>query len=207
MFPDEIPETLDLSRELFVSLGAPGLFAVAFLEFFLFPVPPDFVLIPLALANPEFAVGYAAVATAGSVLAGLLGFYVGRKGGRPALESRFSGERVARAEQYFDRYGLATLGIGAFAPIPEGYELLSVAAGVLGVDARTYLLASLLGRGGKYLLEALLVLALGDAVRSMGEVDLYGVIGVVALVVVVAYLFRRRWLPDGWPSRAGRHQR
>lgn len=198
MRPADLLGSLDLSRELFVSLGAPGLFAVAFLEFFLFPIPPDFVLIPLALANPEFAVGYAAIATAGSVFAGLLGFYVGRKGGRPALESRFAGERVARAERYFDRYGLATLGVGAFAPIPEGYELLSVASGVLGLDARTYLLASLLGRGGKYLLEAGLVLVLGDVVRSMGEVDLYLITGVVALVVVVTYLLRRRWLPDGW---------
>jgi undecaprenyl-diphosphatase len=198
MRPADLLGSLDLSRELFVSLGAPGLFAVAFLEFFLFPIPPDFVLIPLALANPEFAVGYAAVATAGSVFAGLLGFYVGRKGGRPALESRFAGERVARAERYFDRYGLATLGVGAFAPIPEGYELLSVASGVFGLDTRMYLLASLLGRGGKYLLEAVLVLVLGDAVRSMGEVDLYLITGVVALVVVVTYLLRRRWLADGW---------
>lgn len=200
MRPADLLESVELSRELFVSLGAPGLFAVAFLEFFLFPIPPDFVLIPLALANPEFAIGYAAVATAGSVFAGLLGYYVGRKGGRPALESRFSGERVARAERFFDRYGLATLGVGAFAPIPEGYELLSIASGVLGLDARTYLLASLLGRGGKYLLEAVLVLALGDAVRSMGEPELYGVIGVVALVVVAAYLLRRRWVPDRWRS-------
>jgi hypothetical protein len=61
-----------------------------------------------------------------------------------------------------------------------------------------YLLASLLGRGGKYLLEAVLVLVLGDAVRSMGEVDLYLITGVVALVVVVTYLLRRRWLADGW---------
>lgn len=200
MRPADLLGSVDLSRELFISLGAPGLFAVAFLEFFLFPIPPDFVLIPLALANPEFAIGYAAVATAGSVSAGLLGYYVGRKGGRPALESRFAGERVARAERYFDRYGLATLGVGAFAPIPEGYELLSIASGVLGLDVRTYLLASLLGRGGKYLLEAVLVLALGDAVRSMGEVDLYALTGVVALVAVVAYLLRRRWLPDRWRS-------
>ena len=200
MLPEDFLGSVDLSRELFVSLGAPGLFAVAFLEFFLLPVPPDFVLIPLALANPEFAIGYAAVATAGSVLAGMLSYYIGRKGGRPAVESRFSGERVARAERYFDRYGLVTLGIGAFAPIPEGFELLSVASGALGLDARTYILASLVGRGGKYLLEALLVIFLGDAIRSMGEVDLYLITGIVALVIVSAYLLRRRWLPEQWRS-------
>ena len=198
MPPVKFLDSVELSRELFISLGVPGLFAVAFLEFFLFPIPPDLVLIPLALAHPALALLYAAVATAGSVLAGIVGYYLGRKGGRPVLESRFSGERVERAEAYFERSGFATIAIGAFAPIPEGYELLSVASGVLGLDSRTYLLASLLGRGGKYFLEAALVLALGDAVRSLGEVDLYLVLGVVAVIVITAYFLRRRWMPSRW---------
>ena len=158
-------ESVDLSLAFFLSLGAPGLFAVAFLEFFLLPVPPDLVLVPLSVARPEFAFLYAAVATAGSVGAGLVGYGIGRKGGRPALDSRFAGDRVVRAEEYFDRHGLAALSVGAFAPIPEGYELLSVASGVLGLDLRSYVLASLVGRGRKYFLEAALVLAIGEAAR------------------------------------------
>ena len=191
-------DSLEFTRELFVSLGAPGLFAVAFLEFFLFPVPPDLVLVPLAVANPSFAMGFAAVATAGSVLAGVVGFAIGRRGGRPALESRFAGPRVERAEAYFERYGLVTVAIGAFAPIPEGFEILSLASGALGLDRRSYLAAALLGRGGRYALEATIVLVLGDAARSLGEVDLYAVSGAVALAVVAAYLLRGYWLPDGW---------
>ena len=198
----EILDSVAFSRELFVSLGAPGLFAVAFLEFFLFPVPPDLVLLPLALADPALAFVYAAVATAGSVAAGVVGFALGRTGGRPVLESRFSGDRVRRVEAYFDRSGFAAVAFGAFAPIPEGYELLSVASGVLGVDARTYVAASLLGRGGRYFVEAALVLALGDAVRSLGEGDLYLVLAAVAAVALVAYLLRRRWPPAAWRNTA-----
>ena len=198
----DILDSVELSRELFVSLGAPGLFAVAFLEFFFFPVPPDLVLLPLALADPALAFVYAAVATAGSVAAGVVGFTLGRGGGRPVLESRFSADRVRRVEAHFDRSGFAVITIGAFAPIPEGYELLSVASGVLGVDTRTYVVASLLGRGGKYFLEAALVLALGDAADSLGESDLYLALGVVAALVAVAYLIRRRWLPSGWRTIA-----
>lgn len=186
---------IDVSRELFISLGAPGLFAVAFLEFFLLPVPPDMVLIPLALATPEFALVYAAIATAGSVLAGTAGYTIGRRGGRPVLESRFSDERIRQGERYFERYGLATVGIGAFAPIPEGYELLSITAGVVKLDVRLYLLASLAGRGGRYVLEAVLVLALGDAVAGLDEPGLYAVIGAVALVVLAGYLLRHWWSP------------
>lgn len=185
-------ESVEFSRDLFISLGAPGLFAVAFLEFFLLPVPPDLVLIPLSVARPELAFVYATIATAGSVSAGLVGYSIGRKGGRRALESRFAGERADRAEAYFDQYGLATLGIGAFAPIPEGYEILSIAAGALGMNLRSYLAASLAGRGGRYFLEAVLVLALGEAVRSWGEVELYGALAVAAIFVAIVYLFRRQ---------------
>ena len=197
MLIQRLPEAIELSREFFLSLGAVGLFTVAFLEFFLLPVPPDLVLIPLAVARPEFAFLYALIATVGSVTAGLLGYIIGRKGGRPAVESRFTGERVERAESYFDQYGLATLGIGAFAPIPEGYELLSVASGALGLDLRSYLLASLAGRGGRYFFEAALVLVLGEAARSLTEPQLYSIIGLVSLVVLAAYLFRHYWLPEG----------
>lgn len=192
----EFLDSVELSQDFFVSLGAPGLFVVAFLEFFLLPIPPDLVLVPLALANPELAFVYAGIATAGSVTAGLLGFAIGRKGGRPALESQFAGDRVDRAEAYFDQYGLVTIAVGGFAPIPEGYELLSITSGVLGLDLRSYLVASLVGRGGKYFLEALVVLVLGEAARSLGEVELYTMTGIVALVAITAYLLRRRWLPD-----------
>lgn len=195
MFQSKLAEPFELSREFFVSLGVPGLFTVAFLEFFLLPVPPDLVLIPLAVATPELALVYAAVMTGGSVSAGLVGYTIGRKGGRPAVESRFAGKWVKRTETYFEKYGSVTLAVGAFAPIPEGYELLSISSGALGVDLRSYLIASLIGRGGRYFLEALLVLALGEAVQTLSEVQLYALLGAVAVTVITAYLTRRWWYP------------
>lgn len=191
-------DSVELTRDFFISLGAPGLFAVAFLEFFLLPVPPDLVLIPLTVARPELALVYAGIATAGSVSAGLVGYTIGLKGGRPALESRFSDDRIDRAERYVDERGFAILFFGAIAPIPEGYELLSIAAGVFGLDGRTYLVASLAGRGGRYFLEALLVLAIGEAARTLTEPELYSVIGVATVFVLLAYLLRKRWLPEHW---------
>jgi membrane protein YqaA with SNARE-associated domain len=188
---------ISVSKDVFVSLGAPGLFIVAVLEFFLLPVPPGLVLIPLVIATPEFAFGYALIATAGSVLAGSIGYGIGRRGGRPVLRSRFNEERVARYESYLDRNALAVVGIGAFAPLPEGYEILSISAGALGLNFRAYLFASILGRGGKYAIVAALVLGLGEAAGSLSEVDLYTATGVVAIVVVAAYLLRRFVLNPG----------
>lgn len=189
-------DSIEVSTSFFVSLGAPGLLGVAFLEFFLLPVPPDLVLVPLSVSTPEFAFLYAVVTTVGSVSAGLVGYTIGKKGGRRALDSRFAGKRVHQIEQYFERSGFVTIAVGAFAPIPEGYELLSIGSGVFDLDLRSYLLASVLGRGGRYVLEALLAVTLGDAARSLTEVEIYSIIGVITVVVLLAYFTRRRWMPD-----------
>jgi membrane protein YqaA with SNARE-associated domain len=50
---------------------------VAFLESSVFPVPPDAMLIPMALARPEKAWSYAAVCTVTSVAGGVLGYFIG----------------------------------------------------------------------------------------------------------------------------------
>lgn len=74
---------------------------------------------------------------------------------------------------------------------------------MLGLDRRSSLLASFVGRGGKYGLDALLVLALGDAAMSLTAARLYGRTGVVAVVAVAAYRLRR-WCPFRAVARPGR---
>ena len=65
--------------------GNVALFGIALAESSFFPVPPDVLLIPMALAKASWAVLFAAMATAGSTAGGILGFYIGDKGGRPLL--------------------------------------------------------------------------------------------------------------------------
>lgn len=197
---------VELTREFFVSMGVPGLFVAGILDFFLplvFPFPPIVVIVPLVAATPELAPAYVVAATAGSVTAGVVGYGIGLKGGRPALESRFEESRIRRAESYFERNGFVTVAVGSFAPIPEAHELLSFASGVFGMPFREYLVASLLGRGGKYIVVAMLVIALGDAARSLTEAQVYTAIAAVTAVVLIAYFTRNRWIPDEWRRIAG----
>ncbi|WP_226022987.1 YqaA family protein [Halomicrobium salinisoli] len=191
----QIDSTIEVSREFFVSLGAPGLVVLGFLEFFFFPLPPMFVVIPLTVAHPELAVVYALSAATGSVIAGVVGFTIGRKGGRRVVTSRFPERRVDQAERYVDEHGFATVALGAFAPIPEAHELLSIGAGAFSMRLGTYVAAAALGRGAKYFLVAGLGVALGRTARSLTEAEIYSVIGVVVVVVVLAYASRDYWAP------------
>lgn len=190
-----ILNSIELSREFFISLGAPGLLLLGFLEFFFFPIPPMLVLIPLTVASPELAFVYAAAATIGSVTAGTAGFVLGHRGGRPILTSRFSHNRIGRAERYLDRRGFATVAFGSFAPIPEAHELLSITAGAFDMRFRTYIIAAVLGRGSKYFIVAMLSVALGQAARSLTEVEVYSVLAVAVVVAGLGYALRGRLRP------------
>ena len=54
-----------------------ALSAVSFAESSFFPIPPDTMLVPMALARPDKAYHYAAVCTVASVIGGILGYAIG----------------------------------------------------------------------------------------------------------------------------------
>lgn len=151
--------------EAFGSLGLLGLFVVAFAESSFFPVPPDVMLIPMSLTSPRSALLYAAVTTAASVIGGIFGYLIGVRGGRPIL-ARITGTRnLEKVQTYFQRWGGWAVGIAAFTPIP--YKVFTIASGIFRVRMAPFLIASTVGRGARFGLEALMVLAYGENVRQV----------------------------------------
>ena len=124
-----------------------ALFAIAFAESSFFPIPPDLLLIPLCLANPSLALGYATICLAGSVLGGMFGYLLGLKGGRPLFLKLFSEQKFRVVEHYFQKYDVWAVGIAAFTPIP--YKVFTIAAGVFHLNFRRFVLTSIAGRGGR----------------------------------------------------------
>lgn len=152
---------LSSSADLFLRYGVWGLFSVAFAEASFFPVPPDLLLLPLALLNPRLALWYAFVCTAASVAGGVFGHYLGSRAGRPLLNRLFSARAIERVDALFSRYGGWAVGIAAFTPIP--FKVFTIAAGAFGLDRGTVIVASIIGRGGRFFLEAALIMALGQS--------------------------------------------
>jgi membrane protein YqaA with SNARE-associated domain len=151
---------LEWSREFFVPFGEAGLFAIAVAESSVFPVPPDMVLISLSLLNPALGLYYAAVSTAGSVLGGIAGYYIGLKGGRPLAGRFFSGKMLDRVDQYFKEYGSWAVLIAAFTPVP--YKVFTITAGIARHDLKRFVLASAVGRGGRFLAEGVILMLWGE---------------------------------------------
>ncbi|NPV26159.1 MAG: phosphatase PAP2 family protein [Firmicutes bacterium] len=150
------------TTDLFVKYGSVGLFLLAFAESSFFPIPPDLVLIPLALISPRRALWYALVCTTASVVGGVFGYLIGRYAGYPLLRKVASLQRIQQIEDIFARYGGWGVAIAGFTPIP--YKLFTIAAGVFRMRQTEFVLASIVGRGLRFFLEGWLLMVYGQAI-------------------------------------------
>lgn len=171
---------------------AVGLLAlIAFSESVIFPVPPDPMLMAVGIANPPSAIWVAALVTAASVCGAYVGHLLGKRVGRPLLYKIAPKDKVARAETLFVRYGAWAVLVAAFTPIP--YKVFTVLAGILNLPIRSFLLASLIGRGARFLIIGVLIYAFGESIREFieGEFEIIAIaagIGTIALAAgIIAY--------------------
>lgn len=170
------------------------LFGVSFIEAIFFPVPPDVMLIPLVLLRPSEGLFFALLATVGSVLGAAVGYSIGLKGGRPVLRRFASTERINQIESLLGRYDAWATAVAAFTPIP--YKVFAIAAGVFSLDLKRFLMISLLSRGARFGLIALLLMRFGpdmkDFIEANFELLTLGIAGIVVLLYIALRLLRWR---------------
>lgn len=186
-------EWIHAFEEWLLEFGSWGLFIVSFLESSFFPIPPDVLMIPMGIANPDRAFWYAFLTTAGSVLGALLGWYIGKKVGRPILRYFIKEEKIVKVEQYFEKYGAMAILIAGFTPIP--YKVFTIFSGISRVRIPTLIIWSIIGRGARFFLEAAIIVALGDKAMPFIEENfamLTAGVGGVAIVGYLIYVFVRK---------------
>ncbi|MFH1790966.1 MAG: YqaA family protein [Candidatus Omnitrophota bacterium] len=147
----------------FMPYGPAGLFALAFMESSFFPVPPDVLLIALALADPKSSFFLASICTAGSVLGAAFGYFIGIKGGKPILRKFISDDKISMVHAYFTRYDVWAIGIAAFTPIP--YKVFTIAGGVFYIPFWRFVFVSILARGARFFLVGAVLYFFGAAAR------------------------------------------
>ncbi len=142
---------------------------ISFADSSFFPIPPDVMQIPMSIARPENSLRYAGLSTLASVAGALLGYAIGallyQAVGVPLLH--FYGY-----EQQFQDFAAGIKENGfwwmlAFAFLPIPYKVATIAAGSVGLGIPTLLIASLLGRGGRFFLVALILRRYGAAAQRI----------------------------------------
>jgi membrane protein YqaA with SNARE-associated domain len=151
--------------------AVPALFILAFAESSFFPVPPDVLLISLALAIPKKSFRYATICTVGSVLGGMFGYLIGLElidaVGMPILNFYGATDKYESIRQLYIQYDAWAVGIAGFTPIP--YKVFTIAAGAFKIDFIVFVLASIAGRAGRFFLVALLIYRYGPSIRGFIE--------------------------------------
>ena len=175
--------------------GALALFVLAFWESSFFPIPPDGLLIALAAGNLPFALGFSAISTLGSLFGAMLGYWIGMRGGRPLLNRLFAEERILYVERQYQRRDVWAVTIAAFTPIP--YKVFAIGAGAFRLNFRRFMLASLMGRGGRFFLVGLLITIFGTQVEAVVDeyFDVLAIAFVVLLIlgfIVIRFVMRPR---------------
>lgn len=166
------------------------LFGVAVAEASIFPLPPDAFLIPMALARPHRAWLYAAIATIGSVLGGAIGYGIGfalfDRLAQPIIHFYHYQAAFAAFQHKFTEYGAAIILLKGLTPIP--YKILTIAAGAARFNFPDFMLLSLITRGARFFLEALLLRYFGEPARDFIEHRLGLVTCAFAILLIAGFV-------------------
>jgi membrane protein YqaA with SNARE-associated domain len=166
---------------------------VAFTEASCFPIPPDALLIPMALARPREAWRFAAICTIASVIGGALGYFIGYAVfdliAQPLICFYGYNDRFAAFQALYAQYGLWVILIKGLTPIP--YKIVTIASGAAHFDFWLFMAASLATRGMRFFMVAALLRAFGAPVRDFIERRLALVTGALAAGVIGGFVLLR----------------
>ncbi len=169
------------------------LYGLSFVEAVAFPVPPDVMLAPMCAARPHDALYLGSLTTAFSVLGGILGYALGffiLDAIEPWLLASHWANEYLSAKHLFEQWGVMIVIIAGFSPVP--YKIFTFTAGALQLAFPLFVVASFIGRGGRFLMIALLFRYLGTIALPKVKkiIEQLGWLTVIAFVVflLVYYL-------------------
>jgi len=162
------------------------------MESFFLPIPPDIILIPLVLAAPELGLFYAFICLIGSLLGATAGYYIGKRGGRPLLNKFVPEAKILKVDGYFKKYGEMAVGIAALTPIP--FMIFTVSSGVMKMDLKKVLFASLIGRAGRFIPTTLVLMYFGEPITIFLNQYVAIITISVAVVVIIGWIVWKKFV-------------
>ncbi len=178
-------KTLAQSRHAEASLAA-----IAFAESSFFPIPPDVLLAPMALAHPQRAWRFALVATVASVLGGMLGYAIGATLygtiGHWLVDLYGYGSKMEALRAAYAQWGWLIILVKGVTPIP--YKLVTITSGLLRYNFPLFVALSILTRGARFALVAGALKVFGKPLRQAMERNFAAAIGGFVALVVAGFV-------------------
>ena len=157
--------------------GVPALFLLAFAESSFFPIPPDVLLIPLALGARSKAIRFALVCSVASIVGGIAGYGIGYFSWWSGAEAYsavalfffnhipgFTEQVFLNIQEKYEIYNFLIVFTAGFTPIP--FKIITISAGAFSVNFPMFLLASTVSRSARFFLVALLIRQFGEPITA-----------------------------------------
>ena len=175
--------------------GVAALFLLALAESSFFPIPPDVLLIPLALGARSKALRFALVCSVASIAGGMVGYGIGYfswwngAGAYSAVAIFFFNHIPGFSEQVFlniqekyEIYNFLIVFTAGFTPIP--FKIITISAGAFSVNFLMFLLASTISRSVRFFLVALLIRQFGEPITAF--IDKYfNILSIIFTILLI----------------------
>jgi membrane protein YqaA with SNARE-associated domain len=190
----QITGALKRLSEYLITFGAFGLFVVALLDSTFVPMPSsvDALMLVLSTAHPRWMLLYAFMATAGSATGCWILYNISRRAGSRALR-RFSEAKQKRVKELIDRYDMLAVLVATLLPPPFPFKLFVVSAGVFRFSLVRFMIAIVVGRAFRFLLEGYLAIRFGDEAKEL-LTRYYPWIGLGLAVIILLLVVMRKFL-------------
>ena len=157
--------------------GMPALFILAFAESSFFPIPPDVLLIALAMGKRSKAFRFALVCSIGSIIGGIAGYSIGHFAwwsGKNVYSSLalfffdhvpgFSVDIFQKIRSQYELNNILIVFTAGFTPIP--YKIITITSGAFNINFPMFLLASSVSRTVRFFLVSLLIWKFGEPITT-----------------------------------------
>ena len=168
---------------------------MSFIESFIFPIPPDVLIIPMTIAKKHEWLKIAFIATVGSVLGACLGYFIGYVFFNEIGIKIFELYGVDDASFLKDKMSseggtiawMTLLAIAGFSPIP--FKLLTITSGFVHFNLFYFIIVSIITRGLRFFLIAFLIGNFGSTMKKIIEKKLLKFSIILSILLIIfAYL-------------------
>ena len=163
-----------------------ALIFIAFAESSFFPVPPDVLLIPMAIAERKKWLQIALICSVGSILGALLGYFIGYQFyeliGRKIVDLYNLQGAVDIVSAKYHEHAFLAIFTAAFTPIP--FKVFTIVAGLVKIPLIVLIVASAIGRSARFFIVAILIRIFGEKIQYFIEkyFNLLTIIFVILLI-------------------------
>ncbi len=168
---------------------------ISFIESFIFPIPPDVLIIPMTIAKRKEWFKIALIATVCSVLGACLGYVIGyiffNEIGVRIFELYGVDNTSFLKEKVSSEGGviawITLLAIAGFSPVP--FKLLTITSGFVHFNFLYFVIVSFVTRGLRFFIIAFLIGNFGSTMKKIIEKKLVSVSIIIAIFLVIFVFF------------------